>query len=467
MSFSSSTVWEVRTTGDDTNGGGYSSGGVDYSQQDSPQVSLTDMVIDGTTNTIFSSATLGSNSNYIGNIINVTGGTGFTVQRVQIVSRSGANYTVDKSLGTLGSTGGTGNLGGAFASPGQAGAVFVDGNTIFIKYNASAYSITSSSANVSGGKLSISVSGNSSILPKVIGYDTTRTVSNTDSNRPTLQVSGAISSFTVVAFSSSVSGLIRNIIVDGASKSSMTGISSSSSFGQTLIHNCKIVNCTTAGLTGSGLTNATNCEADSCAIGFNNVNIHFGCYAHNCTSHGFAGATNSVIGAINCISASNGGSGFFGTSGTGSTSYYNCTAYNNTGDGFNVAQSFTRGCVIVNCISVNNGGWGFKSDSGYPTTDLINCAGGSGTTANTSGNYTSANHPVVLNFVTTSAAPFTNAGSGDFSLNNTAGGGAACRAAGFPGVFPGGLTTGYLDIGAVQHQDSGGGGSSSPYIIGS
>jgi hypothetical protein len=64
---------------------------------------------------------------------------------------------------------------------------------------------------------------------------------------------------------------------------------------------------------------------------------------------------------------------------------------------------------------------------------------------------------VVTGTVSLSADPCTNAAGGDFSLNNTASAGVACRAAGIPGAFPGGNTTGYLDIGAVQHQDAGGG----------
>jgi hypothetical protein len=59
------------------------------------------------------------------------------------------------------------------------------------------------------------------------------------------------------------------------------------------------------------------------------------------------------------------------------------------------------------------------------------------------------------------ADPFTNAAGGDFSLNNTAGGGALLRATGYPGVFPGGTTTGYLDIGAAQHQLGSGSGAAS------
>lgn len=58
--------------------------------------------------------------------------------------------------------------------------------------------------------------------------------------------------------------------------------------------------------------------------------------------------------------------------------------------------------------------------------------------------------------VNLSGSPFTAPASHDFSLNNSASAGAAVRAAGWPGVVPFG--TGYLDGGALQHQDSGGGG---------
>jgi len=44
----------------------------------------------------------------------------------------------------------------------------------------------------------------------------------------------------------------------------------------------------------------------------------------------------------------------------------------------------------------------------------------------------------------------------NFALNATAGGGLACTAAGSVGAFPGGTTTGYLDIGAVQSSNTSG-----------
>jgi hypothetical protein len=54
------------------------------------------------------------------------------------------------------------------------------------------------------------------------------------------------------------------------------------------------------------------------------------------------------------------------------------------------------------------------------------------------------------NDVALTAKPFTNSAGGDFSLNSTAGGGAACKGVGWPGIFPGGTTTGNIDVGAVQ-----------------
>ena len=50
--------------------------------------------------------------------------------------------------------------------------------------------------------------------------------------------------------------------------------------------------------------------------------------------------------------------------------------------------------------------------------------------------------------VALSASPYTSPGTGNFALNGTAGGGAALKATGFPGIAPFG--TGYGSIGALQ-----------------
>src|SRR5260370_4868451 len=106
MAFAGSVAWEVRpTAGSDSNGGGFdatsATPGTDSSQQNAAQIAYTDLVIDGTTNTKCTSAANPFGAAHVGNIINVTSGTGFTVQRVQIMSVAGTTATVDKSLGTL------------------------------------------------------------------------------------------------------------------------------------------------------------------------------------------------------------------------------------------------------------------------------------------------------------------------------------------------------------------------------
>src|ERR1700694_1935279 len=58
--------------------------------------------------------------------------------------------------------------------------------------------------------------------------------------------------------------------------------------------------------------------------------------------------------------------------------------------------------------------------------------------------------------ITLTADPFTNASSGDFTLNSTAGGGAALKNVAWDLTPPAGNT--YEDVGALRHQDPAGGG---------
>jgi hypothetical protein len=62
-------------------------------------------------------------------------------------------------------------------------------------------------------------------------------------------------------------------------------------------------------------------------------------------------------------------------------------------------------------------------------------------------------------------SPFTNAAGLDFTLNNTAGRGAALRGTAFPGAMQVG-GTGYLDFGPFQHQETGGGGQHGCAFVG-
>ena len=151
MALSANTVLEVRLTGSDTNGGGFVTGaaGTDWSQQDSPQYSVTDGVATG--NTVVSSASAAFGTDVVGNLVYLQGGTGSLVAGwYQITARTSGNITLDRNVAA--GTGITLKIGGALASPGQAGAIAtVSGIRTYIKYNASPYVATSALTNIAGG----------------------------------------------------------------------------------------------------------------------------------------------------------------------------------------------------------------------------------------------------------------------------------------------------------------------------
>jgi hypothetical protein len=118
-------------------------------------------------------------------------------------------------------------------------------------------------------------------------------------------------------------------------------------------------------------------------------------------------------------------------------------AYNNQ-NGAGAGFAGTQPVTFINCIAEAGGGYGF---TGTSITTMLNCAA----FGNSSGTFSlTGTHTVNIGFITGTASFFTSPGTGDFSLNNTAGGGALCRAAGYPGTLPYGGRS-YLDVGALQH----------------
>jgi hypothetical protein len=146
----------------------------------------------------------------------------------------------------------------------------------------------------------------------------------------------------------------------------------------------------------------------------------------------------------------------------GSVTVLRNSIYNCTNDGCRLTSNAQNTRVQHN-IFANNGGYGMKWN-GFTANQLSNLGVvmlNNAFYGNTSGAMSPSGLAalgVSEGEVTLTGDPFTGAASGDFSLNATSGAGAACRAAGFPSVFPGGLTSNFSDIGAAQHQDSGGGG---------
>jgi hypothetical protein len=408
--------------------------GVDYSQQDAAQVTYTDLVIGATTTQLTSVANPFSSAS-VGNIINVTGGTGFTVQRLEIIgfTASGLIATCDKSAGTAASSGGAGKLGGALASPALAAGQSSAGNGIFVKYSATPYQM-SASTNVANGSISSS-------NPKwIVGYDTTRNRANTDANRPTFQASANGVTFVNGTVNNS---FLTNIIFDANAHASCTGTTWNGN--SALIRRCKALNCATGFNNNNGAALNVACEANGCTTGFTGSGGFYyeACAAISCGTVGFSTGAGSCV-LVGCL-ATGCGTNFIAS---GSRCVYvNCTASSSTaGAGFQVNSSGPW-ATFANCVAYSNHSYGFagQTDDG----ELLSCAAGANVTAATQ-NVVSARN---LGFITLTASPFTNAAGNDFSLNTTAGGGALLRAAGYPATLPGLSTASALDVGAAQHAD--------------
>ena len=200
------------------------------------------------------------------------------------------------------------------------------------------------------------------------------------------------------------------------------------------------------------------CVATGCATqpAFTKVNVsvvYAACIAHTNTISGFV-ATSVNTTYVRCLAYGNSGAASDGFAVDNNAVHLNCVAYANGRDGYRANDDQV---LYTNCIAEGNGttaGWGWTNTFG--AVFLFNCAGFNNQAGNTSlGTVIGVKN---INFVTGSATFFTNAAGADFSLNTTAGGGAAARAAGIPGAFPAGATTGFLDIGAAQHADPAGGG---------
>lgn len=431
MAVNANCIYEVGTGGNDNNGGGFVEGasGTDRSQQDSAHATLTvESVVNSTTTII--DVDPGDHTCAdadVGNIIQITGGTA-TAGFYEIKSRSAQQWTLDRPAGTAGQTV-VGKMGGRLASPGKASGAAVSYNWIYILDGT--YTISSGTVNVSNGVL------DPSSYVRIYGRGSDR---NDFSSRPLLQLSTP-TSITVVNLGAG--NAVQNIEVDGNSNSSVVGIDGGNAIYAHAIH-CKVVNCTSSGFidfrSSDERSTVVACVADNCNIGFQGIDACILCVALDCTSHGFY-ANSQGLKFINCIADSNGGNGFRGHRGT---PFVNCVSYNNTSDGFwSREHSFA-----INCIAEGNGAYGF---AGYELRTM-NCAAYN----NTSGDFEDTTN---WNAITGTTSFFVDAANSDFRANNDVGGGADLRAAAYPLAWLGIGTAQQLDIGAAQHEDPAGGGS--------
>src|SRR5712691_11517011 len=140
------TIWEVRpTNGSNLNGACFDStianAGTDYSQQNTAQLSLSDMATTGVTTTV-TSVTGGFTAAMIGNCLRIDSGTNWTLGWYQITAVTDTNtLPVDRAPTSAAGVSGTGKVGGAtksFVSQTTAtlAAKLVAGNTVYVKNEA-------------------------------------------------------------------------------------------------------------------------------------------------------------------------------------------------------------------------------------------------------------------------------------------------------------------------------------------
>lgn len=522
----STTQWEIRTTGDNRNGGGFNAarGGTDRSQQDSPHASGTDLASsNGTTNPcVVTSATYNFTSADAGNIIHIRAGTNWTLGWYEIVSTSGNAATLDRACGSSASiSDGTWRLGGAYRI-GTANALTLDdaffesgvpGNVFWIK----------SGTYTPGESIAISVTATAAAPYSILGYNATRGDNPTGANRPHFDL-GASSIFTGQAFY-----VIQNMSVTG-------GAPTLTNFGaDSVISNTKIIHTRTAtnGIAFSAandiiLRNVEVVSYRGYAIACNCRVVLAGCYVHNSSVGVRLSGTAGGLTMVNSILADNYTAAIEAAAAVGAVSViWNSTLYgaeSKRGTGvllstgatnFRIYNSIIYGFVTgVSHADASNDGRDDFNAYYNNTTNTSNWTQGpnnlavnpqfasvtqlTGSTATTSGSVltqSGANFSAVTDnqdyayivsgtgvtvgkylitshttdTITLDIAPGNSAG-GDVVWQVTTGNnfavGANMKAAGTPGAFPGGRTTGYLDIGAVQRVEpaSSGGGGSFPYV---
>lgn len=167
---------------------------------------------------------------------------------------------------------------------------------------------------------------------------------------------------------------------------------------------------------------------------------------------------------VDCVVESNGASGFFSVSSTNnwqSFVFQGCDFYNNAGSGVSIANA-AAGFVLLHVESCNllkNGAYGITTSLSTGTFGghLLNNGYGSGSEANTSGasNLVAGLEESGAVTYASGVTPWVDPANGDFRIDleaaKRAGRGAFLQTqAGYSG------TVAYPDIGAAQHQDSGG-----------
>ena len=441
--------FEVRTDGDDTNGGGFAapassySTGTDRSQQASAYVAtgsggVTATTMAGSGSLYRRSVVLSGHivaSADVGNLVSLTCSDSdvfdglYMIKAVDTSTNTWEFISENRNSTTALNASGvsvTFKMGGAFASPGMVGYLqdfwINDKFILDVWVKSGTYTLSSTSSNVSGGWLS--VLGGSQM--KIEGYETTRGDSRSGGARPVIAAGSSGHTGTMLTVNT---GSLFAVEIDGGGTAT-DGVTLGNY--NSLAAYCKVSN---LGAWGEGFTNygtAVCCEATGCHKGFTSRFSAMNCVAHDCT-YGFdqprqylrkclaydctEGFYLTESGAINCAADDCGTAGFTSSDYTRIVS----SVATNCGTGFNLSAA--RGTVLWECGAYNN-----------------------------TANYPSSTSIAVEGFIALGSDPWEDQSARDYRLNSETDGGELLKGKGLG--FPG--QTADSDINAFVTASSGG-----------
>lgn len=460
--------------------------GIDYSDKGaSPQVTIDNSTITATTagaasNVITFSAAYTVLATDVGMVVNIASGTNITAGMYEITSvttGAGGTWTVTgaQNLTTAGGAGSAivGKMGGSCASLAgtfPTGGGMVGSNKVYFK-------ATGNQTTTATITLATSVTVSNSVpFTELIGYTSTRG----DGGQATIKQSSG-TGYSMLTVSGN-GWRIKNIIFDGNAGGTISGLNNSAG-SNLVISNCKFTNWKTQAITSavatevidSEFTGATSAAKVINSTGGNLTVVRSNIHDNTLTGPAITNTAASLILLDNLITK-NTGTNVDALSLACATAA-SCIIEHNTIDGSgrdNIRITSWSGGYIRNNIltapaqttsgganlnfsagagEAYNASWdgnAYWVGSGSSPVNFINAAD-EGTTNPVSG---SAPRRTAYDVILT-GSPYTASGSNDYSLNNTAGAGAAARGAGVPGTWPGGSSTGHFDFGAVQTASSG------------
>ena len=271
MALNAACVFEMRTTGDANNGGGFKTGasGSDFSQNDNPTATLTTLsVVNADTTKITVSLTdYTVTTNDVGNVYRNSGGSSTTGWYEITAADTALNtWTLDRSIGTAAQTC-TGKMGGAISTFQDAFFETLEpGNVVHVKFGT--YTV--------GAAISVAKDGAETAYIKITGYNTTRGDVPTGTSRPTIAAGANTFIFDDYWY-------FDNFIFTSSQTTGWKGD------GGCTWENIKATNSSTGNAINLGNasisgTSAINCEAVSSggtAIGGTSAGVIHGCYIHD------------------------------------------------------------------------------------------------------------------------------------------------------------------------------------------